>query len=349
MRNWTTAFISSLCIGSVGCEATFFYNSGHIDFDIGYRQDLINWEANLSRFKGIVEFEDEDLRRNLIAQQSWKQLQSIQVMTNFDLIMCGHIYLKGRASAGRILRGKHSLRNEIEFDDDDTRSNRRRRRSRRNHRREVIINDVKIVGHELEEILLRKGDGSADAGTVLDLIGGVGYQFSFLGGRSTITPIVGYGHDQQRIKMDDFEICFSKFHRKDVGPIKNFRAFYNTKWYGPWVGADFYLNTLCNNLFFVGSLEYHWVRFRGKGDQNMPHEVIKAYRQHSEGAGQVYQVGLNYACECWSWGILGNFQRWETSGGTMRLNEAVCPGIDVKLEEINWQSWSIMADVGYDF
>ena len=158
-----------------------------------------------------------------------------------------------------------------------------------------------------DDFQISKITGKANNGHVMDLSGGIGYQFTSNGSRCILTPMVGWAYHEQHFHIrkatqrvnfgDPFNI---------VGPLGNLHAGYKPRWYGPWAGMDFLLSVDVPCLIVFGSFEYEWPQYRAKGNWNFDDFFVDRYKHKAHGRGYTATLGFNYRLGCgWYVGVVG--------------------------------------------
>lgn len=257
----------------------------------------------------------EDKQPDVLSELKWKNLKIAQVTATAKMVNCYHIYFRAFANYGKIFHGRNSDQDFL-----------------LNHK-EGIFSDT---------------HSKADKGEVLDFSGGIGYHFTFLCNRATISPLGGYAYSEQHLRQYDLFVDFdaiSGFH----GPVPGLHSNYRTHWAGPWLGADFTLK-MTRELSLFGTAEYHWIKYWGHGHWNLRPDFIKDFKHRAKGWGQVYKLGINYDFPCtnWSLGLVGQYQIWLTHSGRNRqfFEEG---NVTTRLNPVHWHTYSVMAQVQYRF
>jgi hypothetical protein len=185
-------------------------------------------------------------------------------------------------------------------------------------------------------------------GQVADVLGGVGYLFSWSDCWG-IGPVVGWSYDYQRIKMSHPEL--NGLPDPALDGLK-----YTNRWQGPWIGVDFVVN-MCDFEIDAG-YEYHWSSWSAGYDLAGPDVFGGSFsdRRHSHDAhGQVvYLDGRWDLCDCWNIGIGLKYQFWRAVNGDVvpRTGTFADIGIPITSASVNlaqWTSLSATFDIGYNF
>ena len=116
-------------------------------------------------------------------------------------------------------------------------------------------------------------------GHSVDATVGLGYVIPFCG--VEIAPLIGYGYDDQHYKITDPRISVVTF-----APVTSLdHASWKSKWYGPWVGVDFYFaDNFCSSpVAFQAGYEFHygWAKTNFKPTFNDPDPLSLLTKQDS--------------------------------------------------------------------
>lgn len=258
----------------------------------------------------------------VLSELKWKNLHIWQILGEMRVTTCHEIYLKATADYGRIFQGKNR-------DSDFEKNSRKGEFSR--------------------------SDNDAGKGEVFDFSGGIGYQFNFFCRSLKFSPLVGYSHHEQHLKM------FSGFQTIDLRDpsfenkyFSGLHSSYHAKWTGPWIGFD--LQYLLNDCFdFYGGFEYHWAHYRGKGHWNLRTDFaddIKHTARHVHGFNTFLEAFYSFYGN-WKVGLKGNYEYWKANHGKHRVavfgespssNSSSSIFIyEARLNKVNWRSFSINA------
>lgn len=283
-----------------------------IDISGGYRFDDLQW--GVSAESGDDSFLPVGIE--FLSKLKWSDLEMYQIMGTARMVTCDNYYFRLSGDYAEVYHGHHT--------------------------------DKDYIKTRCEKVQFLGARASSNSGEAFDLSAGIGYYFRFLGSRATIAPIAGYSHNEQHLHMSHLNIEFN-----DVdfitGHVPGLRSRYRSRWYGPWVGADFTLKmTHCLGLYISG--EFHMARFRGLGHWNLRPDFVKDFKQRGGGYGQLYTFGINYDfTQYWKFGIVYNFQKWKTASGKMIQFFSGGREAELDLQSVRWVSQSIMANIEYVF
>jgi opacity protein-like surface antigen len=331
---FTTLTAGFLCIIFTQVTASSWQETS-FNVSAGFRRDSVEWTVGLPR-------DDMDgdnvvlpiyigLNNTLYDYENkhkWKDLQIYYLQGMLRTLICDRVYFRAQGGYGTIQHGRFHKRDYFEsfpFGSNNPEEN-------------------------PEELQLTAFSGAANNGEVLDGLAGLGYKFTFLGGRFTAAPISGYSHHEQHLTFNSVD-ADCDFIGGLTGHIPGIHGKYDTRWYGPWVGMDIVFDMQCCWSLYA-SAEFHWPRYRGKGRfEHLPYELVSHFKQTTIGYGEIFFAGLEYdLCKYWKLGILYNYSKFKTR---KHGKEVFIPHDDCSphfsLHRVMWLSWSIMGDILYTF
>jgi len=279
--------------------------------------------ANLSAVYDFGSFElgagyrIDRLRWNIVPERHpqvetenrWEDLRSVQVSAAARYTNCYNFLFRGLADIGEIYHGTE--------------------------KRIISIEDRDLI----------HARSKANTGEVFDLSGGIGYTFHFLCDRSTISPIVGYSYHQQHVRMNQLLLTRNDFDDR-CPRDKHFRSIYHARWKGPFVGFELTFWMLCN-IQLYGGAEYTWAHYRGTGRRHFRIEIVDQIKQHAEGRGEVFNLGIRYEITPnFMLSVLGNYQAWRTWSGHER-GRLFTRREDARLHVAHWHTWCVSGTAGW--
>lgn len=257
---------------------------------------------------------------DVLSELEWKDLHLWLIEADFKLITCRQIYLRLRADYGMIYDGKNR---DSDYAGDD---------------RTLIFSEVYC---------------NASKGEAFDLSAGIGYQFLFWCDQIGLTPLVGYSHSEQHLRMYDGFQKINAFDPLAVGPFPGLHSNYRAKWSGPWLGFDLDYS-FCDYWKLYGGFEYHWAFYRGTGHWNLRTDFIDDFKHRGHFAhGTESFLGLNY--DFWgnlAFGVKVRYQTMRLHKGMHRVKVAVDGGpvtFGTRLNEVNWHAFSVLGLLSYQF
>ena len=314
MKRWLTVvlltgILSTVCLieNSKAVEV-----EGDLELSTGYRVDDLDWNiaGNLN-----------GTNPNIMSELAWTDLESPQLKLGGKGTINRVFYLRGSLNLGWVLSG------DVQ-DSDYTGDNRTLEWSRSNN--------------------------SAEDSTVLDATLAAGYPFKLASDKFRLIPLVGYSYSEQNLKITDGVQTVSEptlappnVEPLPLGPFAGLDSSYDTKWYGPWVGADLLLEA-SEKIMFFASFEYHWADYRAEAFWNL--RANPNFEHKADGTGFLVRVGGDYRfAEPWSLGLELNFQDWSTDAGIDRVFISDGTIVETRLNEVNWESFAIMLRLTYRF
>lgn len=250
---------------------------------------------------------------NVLSELTWNDLRIYRVKTGGKVIVNKIIYLQGSLGYGWIVDGENQ--------------------------------DSDFLGNN-RTIEFSRSNNSADDGNVLDVSFGVGYPFTFGSDKLGITPLVGYSHHEQKLRITDgFQTI------PLLGPFPELDSTYETQWNGPWVGLGL-LFKATKQLTFLGDIEYHWADYEAEADWNLRDDFAHpiSFKHIADGTGTVISVGGSFAItNRLSMNIDLAFHRWSTDPGIDKTFFADGSTATTRLNEVNWDSGEIMLGVMFYF
>ncbi|MCR4337759.1 MAG: TonB-dependent receptor [Candidatus Omnitrophica bacterium] len=270
----------------------------------GYRNDDFDWNI-----AGDINGNNP----NVLSELTWSDLAMYQVQAQGQLIIAEHWVADGLASYSDIYDGENQ--------DSDFLANQR-------------------------TLEFSRSNNQSDNGRVVDLSGGVGYRFShhsdldwFAVDQLWVTPLVGYSqHKQDLVITDGFQTVPA------TGPFAGLHSQYDTEWKGPWWGVE--LEGTRGKLGGTLRAEYHMVDYYAEADWNLRSDFQhpKSFEHEADGRGLVFRMGLNYQLTRFlSLDFQGTFQDWETDHGIDRVFFSSGSIAETRLNEVNWESYSLLA------
>jgi hypothetical protein len=257
---------------------------------------------------------------DILSELSWKDLYINQITGYGILATDEHLYLRWFADYGRIFHGTNQ--------DSD------------------FLNDNR-------EDEFSRSISKADKGEVFDLTLAFGRSFTFFCDRLRIVPLIGYSWSEQHLRMMDGEQVLFTPNPALTGPIDNLHSSYKTRWYGPWLGADFsFFLKKCFTIF--GTIELHSTSYRGIGHWNLREEFIDDFHHKAHGQGVTAALGLKYQYNChWNLSFLASYETRRTHKGShtvlIDLDEDVPVIAGATLNAVHWHSAAFTTTCGYSF
>ncbi len=282
-----------------------------MEFGVGHRVDNLRWD---------IAGNTGGTNPNILSELKWQDLQ----ITEFRLKAEKNIrpvYLKGSFGYGAVYNGANQ-------DSDFNGDNRTLEFSRSNNR--------------------------SDSGSVWDASLGLGYRSSYLisPDGSGVTPLLGYSFHKQNLKITDgFQTIATPGRTPPLGPFPGLDSSYESLWQGPWAGAD--LAYKIGVLTLLGSIEYHFAAsYKADANWNLRPDFNHpiSFEHSAIGTGLKGSVGADYSINN-QLSLKGYFdmERWKTGSGTDMTFFADGTSAVTRLNEVVWDSYSIMLGIKYVF
>jgi hypothetical protein len=253
---------------------------------------------------------------NILSELTWRDLESYSVQANGRLLRRGVIAFVGDVDYGWFFSGDNQ-------DSDYLLNNRQGEFSRSNN--------------------------VSDDGFVLDASAGIGYPWEPAPSSRydlTIMPQAGYSYHRQHLTMTDgFQTIPAS------GSFGGLNSRYVTTWQGPWAGLDFDFRPYEKFRAHLG-VQYHWASYLANARWNLRDDFSqpKSYRHTADGQGLVVMGGVEYSLsDRWAIHLYGKFQDWSTDPGIDRTFFSSGATSDTRLNQVNWESWSVSLGGQYRF
>lgn len=250
---------------------------------------------------------------NILSELTWKDLEIYQIEAAGRIKIGRYLYMRTSLGYGWIFDGKNR-------DSDYLGNNRTLEFSRSNN--------------------------NADDGEVFDASFGAGVQFEPGSGKFTVAPLGGISHHKQNLVMTDGYQTIPPY-----GPFPGLDSTYEAEWSGPWIGVDLSVDAI-EKLRFRGRFEYHVAEYYAEADWNLRHDFAhpKSFEHEADGEGIIMSVGGTYRFDArWSVHLRGDYREWVAESGTDRTFFADGSVAVTRLNEVNWNSYAIMAGLLLNF
>lgn len=259
MRKWITLLMTLLVGTGVSyANATM----GQVTLEAGYRQDQLQWKHSFPSGNPLFE-----------TKSKFKNIDIFELGLRADATLGCNFYVRGQAYWGWVLDGDYKSNvsvfpNVYGFDDEFSLA------VELGQENNAVIDDNYVWGGEF----------------------GIGYSLYFCDCTMMLAPVIGYSFDEQNISVEDNGINFGS--GSELLPQSGSHYSRNNtvfRWYGPFVGLDFYYRPSCECWSLWAEVEYHWGSFNGRR-----HHVGFDFfggndKQHSNNMhGWVFAVGADY-------------------------------------------------------
>jgi hypothetical protein len=203
-------------------------------------------------------------------------------------------------------------------------------------------------------------------GNVYDLRAALGYRFYSCCNSLMVAPLVGYAYVNNHYKASYGTWGPSN---QDYLRFIPFCSDLSNRYSGVWIGFEATYD-LMSCLKFYGSIQYDWMQFRASGHED--YGVIKSdgstllssrrFQDRGNAHGPLIQVGLDLSVSCNFYvGTLFEWRYLNTSSANEHLSDRVVfieedlapqtltENLDMPLEHVQWDSWSIQLHAGVTF
>lgn len=323
MRKWITLLMTLL----VGTSVSYANASmGQVTLEAGYRQDQLQWKHALPSRDPIFE-----------TSSKFKDIDIFELGLRADATLGCNFYARVQGYWGWILDGDnqttlkfHPIPFLSTFDDISlaVEANRENR---------ATINDNYVWGGEF----------------------GIGYSIYFCDCSMMIAPVIGYSFDEQSIEVNDNGARFGRGSEffSEGNCCETDTVF---RWYGPWVGLDFYYRPVCECWSLWAEVEYHWGAFNGRRHHAGGIHIEKDKQHSSDMQGWVFAVGAEYDfCNCWTVGVEVEFEDfsanrhhrtdWSFSGFEFSDSFVSFSPDNRERHSFDWNSYAVKLTVGRNF
>jgi hypothetical protein len=189
---------------------------------------------------------------------------------------------------------------------------------------------------------------SKTKGTVTDFSVDLRYRVPIFVDRDNyfITPLFGYS--QSRQNLTDYDGYQSI---PNTGAFSGVNAISKFKWSGPFVGVNFEVYAGKRNKFELTG-EYHAVNYNVTADWVLRDDLQhpQSFKQKASGSGAVLDLKYKFkVMENLSLGLVGSLRNFQVSNGTITFYNADGTVGQQKLNDANWSSKSLMAEIALNF
>jgi opacity protein-like surface antigen len=282
-----------------------------LELSAGYRLDDLDWNI-----AGNVEGRNP----NVLSEYTWSDVETFQTRGGLRVLMNDALCLRASFAYGWIFDGE--------------------------------IQDSDFAGNDRSQEFSRSNN-SADDGSTLDGTIGIGYQFK--AGRFRWIPMAGYSYSEQNLTLKDgfqsISLPVPGGTPPPVGSIAGLDSSYDTTWKGPWIGFDLFFQAR-ERLILFGTFEFHWADYKAEANLNLRNDFAhsKSFEQAADGTGYTVIAGASYALKGpWSLALSCTYERWTTDAGIDRAYYVNGRIVETRLNEVNWDSFSIMLGLTYRF
>ncbi len=312
MNRYFSKFYALLAVTAALSSSSSAEADHSLQFGAGYRQDTITWDVDHSEYD-VPYLSDDDLRF-------------------YDL----DIFFLGARAKGNL--GCSYYRADLEY---GWVFNGREREKAvwTTAQTETPIPNTTFSNIERTTIESRVHNHCKKRYT-LDFNVGIGYPFNFCCNEFSLTPMIGYSYNTQRLRVKDDQKIGENLTTAQQAAVQlepfhpGGHSSYRVSWWGPWIGFDAAYAT-CDCGTYYSELEFHFARVRRERDS---HQGVDNdhYQRTKTGYIFAWKVGAAFAlCDCW---ILDASLKYTDGWSTNSCTDSV-----------NWRSGQIRLDAGYRF
>ncbi len=252
---------------------------------------------------------------NILSELTWTDLEIFQVNLGIRAIIGKALYMRGSFGYGWIFDGDNQ---DSDYAGDD------------------------------RTFEFSRSNNNADDGNTFDASLGIGYQLTFGLDNFGITPIIGYSYHEQNLTITDgyqtIELVYG-----NTGAFPGLNSKYETEWKGPWIGLNMFIKP-SEKLTILLSFEYHWADYYAEADWNLRTDFAhpKSFEHYAYGNGIVISVGGDYSLtRHWSLFMSFDYEDWSTNAGIDRLFFANGTTLESRLNEVNWESCTVLLGIAF--
>jgi hypothetical protein len=336
----------SLSLNAKEVESNIISNNNDkklsLSLESGYRKDNLDWK--ISGFDSHWINSDETLYYALptSSELSWSNIEIFETKIGAEIpiakIKGGNLYLEGSIASGSTFDGENQDSDYVYEDIEFNRSN--------NNASSGGTEDYSLSLNY--EIPLKKS--IADSELILN----------------SVTPSFGYSINKQNLRMtggyqslnivgfdDGTEMFYldPEVTESYIGAFSGLNSSYNSSWEGITLGL-----AIDTSLFEKHSLKlagkYHLNNYYAEADWNLRSEFAhpKSFEHDADSKG--IDLSVKYAYEVSQRLLLSlglNYKKFTTSAGTDTTFFSDGSQANVKLDEVNWDSKSLLVGLNYKF
>ena len=312
MRKRTLSLLLLLILTAFPCLTPAQAGDCKADFSLstGYRVDDLSWNIAGNPYGG---------NPNVLSELTWSDLETIQAAVNGRVLVNQWLYVRGSFAYGWTFSGENQ--------------------------------DSDFSGNDRTQEYSRSSNSAEDS-RVLDAAFGIGYRFSFLSDRLKFSPLLGYSYSAQKLaQKDGVQVIATTGKTPPAGPIQGLDSTYDASWLGPWLGIDISFE-ITKEITLTGTFEYHWATFDAEGDLNLRNDLARprSYEHDADGEGYLISLSAEYLLTGpWLLTLSLSYQQWSTDPGLDRLYYASGVVQETRLNEVEWDSCSLMLGLVYRF
>ncbi|MFO7606402.1 MAG: hypothetical protein R6W72_08900 [Desulfurivibrionaceae bacterium] len=200
------------------------------------------------------------------------------------------------------------------------------------------------AGHDTEyagdnrTLLISRSDHDGGDGEVWDLSVAAGPEFLLFGGRIGLSPLLGYSYHEQNLTIEDGLQTFPPH-----GSFSGLDTSYDAVWKGGWLGINLRLTPI-DSLVLFGRFEWHEAEYLAEANlRDELQQPVSLEHSADEAEAMVVRVGGELAVSSHAWlGVEAVYQDWQAEEGVENFSLADGSISQVRLNEVNWESFGVM-------
>lgn len=305
---------------AISCGLAPWPSANNYEIDIGFRRDKLTTKVSSEFVFDALDDTIPDLVLRSSSDESWQDLQIVQVAGSGSYVSCTNYAVKVSGSYGNVYTGRYRFHDDLDIDVGD--------------------DDIRIFS----------SSGKVNKSYVYDASGAVGYRTTSTGGRCIVTPYIGYSYHVQKLERNHgtLKVFVPPVLAEVDIPLSNIT--YKPHWYGPWAGFDALVQVERCAYAFLG-FEWHLINYQSKHSNSFADSSI-----HQSAHGQGYIVTLGAEWEIfrnWSIGLMGHYRNFRVWDGHQRVTAVDTDGSSLsfksKLSRAQWVSGDVSALVAWRF
>jgi hypothetical protein len=195
-----------------------------------------------------------------------------------------------------------------------------------------------------------RSNSNGSGGTLFDASLSLGWKLQDSKTAKT-SLLAGYALNRQYLNMTDYVQTIDTGFDPQLGPDPRVSAAYKALWRGPWAGI-IHDQTLNKRLRLTTRLEYHLPDYAGECYWRSRADLAQPVSNNhwASAQGIVASIGIDYVTgPRWVLGAAIDYTNFVTSQGTDQVNIADGSRVQIRLNEVRWDSWAFRLKATYRF
>ena len=163
--------------------------------------------------------------------------------------------------------------------------------------------------------------------------------------------LAGYAINRQYLNSTHYVQTIDTSPNPQLGPFPGVSASYKALWRGPWAGVVHEQN-LNKRLHLTTRLEYHLPDYAGECYWRSRSDLAQPVTNNhwASAQGIVASLGIDYVTgPRWILGAAVDYTNYTTFPGTDQVNLANGTKVQIRLNEVRWDSWAFRLKATYLF